>query len=181
MDRPRALITQFVHEPLPSRLREFCDVVSWDGEQAMPRDQLLAALRDGAGLIVGHVIHLPAEGVEGGHAIAFGFRQQNESQRQIRRALPRDRPALLHGSGLWVGRVLRTDGRQTTGFSEGRVARAVFVPGVPPVAASLVRGGELLVFQNLRHFVWPGRMMVLMMVLAPSSSFPEENRPSQHQ
>ena len=46
LDRPRALITQFVHEPLPSLLREACEVVAWDGEQAMPRDEMLAALRD---------------------------------------------------------------------------------------------------------------------------------------
>ena len=110
-----------------------------------PGGQLLAALGDGEGLVVGHVIHLAAEGVEGGHAVAFGFGQQDERQRQIRRALPRDRPALLHGSGLGLGRAFRADGRQAAGFSEGRVAWAVSVAGAPPVAAFLRRGRGVFV------------------------------------
>jgi glyoxylate reductase len=43
---PRVLIAQFVHEPGPSRIRQSCEVVAWDGEQPMPRDQLLAAVPD---------------------------------------------------------------------------------------------------------------------------------------
>ncbi len=46
MERPKVLITQFVHEPLPSRLREACEVVAWTGEQAMPREAMLSALAD---------------------------------------------------------------------------------------------------------------------------------------
>ena len=44
--RPKALITQFVHEPGPSRVREQCDVTYWDDEQPMPRDRMLAAVTD---------------------------------------------------------------------------------------------------------------------------------------
>ena len=92
-----------------------------------PGGQPFAALRHREGLIVGHVIHLAAEGVEGGHAVPFGFGQQHERQRQIGRALPRDRPALLHGSGLRLGRVFRADRRQTAGFGKCRVAWPVAV------------------------------------------------------
>jgi glyoxylate reductase len=44
--RPKALITQFVHEPGPSRVREHCDVTYWDDEQPMPRDRMLEAVAD---------------------------------------------------------------------------------------------------------------------------------------
>jgi hypothetical protein len=40
-----------------------------------PGGQLLAALGDGEGLVVSDVIHLAAEGVESGHAVALGFGQ----------------------------------------------------------------------------------------------------------
>ena len=60
-------------------------------------------------------------------AVTFGFGQQDKRQRQIRRALPRDRPALLHGSGLRLRRDFQASWRQAASFSEGRIARAVSV------------------------------------------------------
>ena len=88
---------------------------------------MFAALRGREGLVVGDVVHFATERVKGGHAVAFGFREQDESQRQIRRALSRDRPACLHESGLGLRRAFRADGRQPARFSERWVARAVSV------------------------------------------------------
>jgi len=45
-DRPRALITQFVHEPGPSRVREQCDVTYWEDDLPMPRDRLIETVPD---------------------------------------------------------------------------------------------------------------------------------------
>src|ERR1039458_1368811 len=106
-------------------LRGFCATSAAD--IGAPGGQLLASLRDRAGLIVGYVIYFAAKRVEGGHAVALGFGQQYKRQRQIRRALSRDRPALLHGSGLVFGRDFHADRRQPAGFGEGRVAWTVSV------------------------------------------------------
>ncbi len=61
-----------------------------------PACQFLAPLVGGSGIFVGDIIHFAAKRIEGGHGVAFGFWQQDKSQREIGRAFTGNRAAVLH-------------------------------------------------------------------------------------
>ena len=106
-----------------------------------PGGQLRAALLDGDGFVVRHVVHFAAEGVERGHAVALGLGQQDESQRQIGRAFAGDRPALLHD--------VKAAGWRAVRFRRGS-------GGKPPVSASVgLRGRCLAAAAPLAAFAGP--------------------------
>jgi hypothetical protein len=43
----------------------------------------MAALLDRHGFVISHVVHFAAKGVERGHGVAFGAREQQEGKREI--------------------------------------------------------------------------------------------------
>src|SRR5262249_40461045 len=87
-----------------------------------PIRERAAALFHGARFVVGDVIHFATKSIQSGHAVALGARQQNERQREIRRALPRYGSAFLHAAMPYGG---------SSGMLSLRIG------GSPPVSAKV--------------------------------------------
>ena len=89
-----------------------------------PGGELFAARFNGSGILVGHVIHGAAEGVERGHGVALFAGQQDESQREVGGAFLGERAAVLHGhapGGGWLSP--RFGGRPPVWANVGLVGR----------------------------------------------------------
>ena len=89
-----------------------------------------APLLRGRGFIVRHVVHLAAEGIEGGHAVALLAGQEDEGQRQVGGAFARDGLAGFMGSQGAAGGVASLPyRRQAAGFGQGGIARLMLALG----------------------------------------------------
>ena len=89
-----------------------------------PFAKALAALIHRSGILIGHVVHLPAESIEGAHRGSFGPGEHDERQRQV--------------GGTPLGDLFADFGTH---------ARGVWVPssrmgGNPPVLARVSGGGR---------------------------------------
>ena len=88
-----------------SRLTVNCGVSPAQARRMSARQAASCSRRfsDRRGFVVGHVVHLAAEGVERGHGVAFGARQQQEGEREIGGAFAGDRAAVRHDREINVG------------------------------------------------------------------------------
>jgi len=96
-----------------------------------PRGELVATLGQRHGFIVSNVVNLTAKSVESRHGVAFGPGQQDEGEREIRRAAPRNATALLHE--LWgvFARRVRSDRRQAASLSQSWIAGTMVATTTP--------------------------------------------------
>src|SRR5215472_8235886 len=74
-----------------------------------PPSEAGPSVRARNGFVIGDIINGAAKCVKRGHAVAFLFWQQDESERKIGGAFPSDRPAFLHR--LRLGRWRRAERR----------------------------------------------------------------------
>ena len=109
------------------------------GNVLSPEAQHGPTLLDRNRFIVGYVVHFPAKCVEGGHSFPLGFGKKDKGKGQIRGALARDSPAVLHRLLLCHlgGRLFRPDGRQPSCFSQRRIARQII--GMAPAFSAHFR------------------------------------------
>src|SRR5262245_44782001 len=130
-----------------------------------PLCESASAFRNRDGFIVSDVIDFAAKSVQSRHAIAFGFWQQHERQRQVRRAFPRDRPAISHGLRQRFRRAFGADGWQTASFSKSRITRPVFAPTSTTPAPAVLLGDNVLVrFSRGAEVLFGLGGMVMMIV-----------------
>ena len=94
---------EFADDGLEFLIHNECRVCAFASEFHIctPGGETGAALFDGMGFFIRHIIYLTAERIECSHGASLGLWQEDECKCEIGRAVSSDRLTLLHGGQFW--------------------------------------------------------------------------------